>query len=466
MGLKKRYRGGLAVCVIALIAGVVGAYPAHADSYEPGQIYMLGYQSQTSYAQYDTKIRLGDNSIKFTSTGYTIPKTTTGVGEYFLATDSNNNLYSYPMSNGYPAAGGKWTQCASGYKKATSGGAITTDGAYVMNVCSVGTSPDPMTTTTGETIHINDISYVDDNQSNQIAFFASTTDGRLFGKWKGLRGAAGQWEQIPLPADVDGVRSVNFSAYQRTSDDVPAVENTFYSALSLDGTKWIRGMFVPSAKNCTVSAHNCSPQPGTVIQLDTPTAYLRTASQLGTELGNDISIDTNGNASFMTQIGGRSIPVQPLRQFEGYSEGHSLFNAIVLTGTPGDAPSDATPPTITTSGDQTIHVGDQFDPMNGATATDNEDGDLTSKITVNGTVDNQTPGAYTLTYSVTDSAGNTATASRTITVIQTGTTIACAPQTGDPASSVWQATSLLGATMCIGLAGIILVLKRKTVRRI
>jgi hypothetical protein len=82
---------------------------------------------------------------------------------------------------------------------------------------------------------------------------------------------------------------------------------------------------------------------------------------------------------------------------------------------------DKTAPEIATPGDVTIEVGSEFDPLEGVDATDacgelNEDG-----ITVEGTVDTSTPGTYDLAYSATDVAGNTATASRTITVAEDAT---------------------------------------------
>jgi hypothetical protein len=52
----------------------------------------------------------------------------------------------------------------------------------------------------------------------------------------------------------------------------------------------------------------------------------------------------------------------------------------------------------------------------GATASDDVDGDITSKIVTTGVVDTATPGLYTLTYSVTDAAGNTGSASRVVSV--------------------------------------------------
>lgn len=52
----------------------------------------------------------------------------------------------------------------------------------------------------------------------------------------------------------------------------------------------------------------------------------------------------------------------------------------------------------------------------GFTASDNCDGDITGKVSVSGSVDINWPGNYTLTYSVTDSYGNTSSVSRTVHV--------------------------------------------------
>ena len=78
---------------------------------------------------------------------------------------------------------------------------------------------------------------------------------------------------------------------------------------------------------------------------------------------------------------------------------------------------DTTPPEITLNGlgEMTIQSGDSYqDP--GYTATDAGDGDLTDQVTTEGGVDPGTPGDYTITYSATDSAGNTGTAQRLVHV--------------------------------------------------
>lgn len=78
---------------------------------------------------------------------------------------------------------------------------------------------------------------------------------------------------------------------------------------------------------------------------------------------------------------------------------------------------DVTPPTITLKGDAsiTINAGTAYSEP-GYTANDNIDGDITDKVVVSGSVDKYHAGTYTLTYTVSDSHGNTATAQRTVTV--------------------------------------------------
>jgi hypothetical protein len=81
---------------------------------------------------------------------------------------------------------------------------------------------------------------------------------------------------------------------------------------------------------------------------------------------------------------------------------------------------DTTPPVISLTGANPMQVsaGGVFtDP--GATALDAVYGDVTSAITVTGAVDANTVGSYTLTYQVVDGAGNTASETRTVNVVDT-----------------------------------------------
>lgn len=77
---------------------------------------------------------------------------------------------------------------------------------------------------------------------------------------------------------------------------------------------------------------------------------------------------------------------------------------------------DRTAPVLTLTGgkDAYIYVGDSIGKA--VTATDNVDGDITDKITTDTPVDTSKPGVYHVTYSVSDSYGNTSYASQTLTV--------------------------------------------------
>ncbi|MGV2939603.1 carbohydrate binding domain-containing protein [Mesobacillus sp. LC4] len=96
-----------------------------------------------------------------------------------------------------------------------------------------------------------------------------------------------------------------------------------------------------------------------------------------------------------------------------------LDNVSITVDGPGSV-IDQEAPVISGAEDQTVKLGDAFDPLYGVKATDNADGDVTSSIIVNGTVNTSVAGSYTLTYISTDSSGNTAKVERKITVIKSG----------------------------------------------
>lgn len=79
---------------------------------------------------------------------------------------------------------------------------------------------------------------------------------------------------------------------------------------------------------------------------------------------------------------------------------------------------DVTPPTLTLLGESTVSILiDSTYTDAGASAMDNVDGNLTSQIVAASNVDTKTLGIYSVTYSVSDAAGNAAVAvSRTVNV--------------------------------------------------
>ena len=80
-------------------------------------------------------------------------------------------------------------------------------------------------------------------------------------------------------------------------------------------------------------------------------------------------------------------------------------------------------PVITVVGDNPVSIdeGDVYTDA-GATAEDSEDGTLTASIETSNPVNTATPGEYTVTYSVTDSGGKTATVTRVVNVAATTAT--------------------------------------------
>ena len=97
------------------------------------------------------------------------------------------------------------------------------------------------------------------------------------------------------------------------------------------------------------------------------------------------------------------------------SEGASFTKSITVTVNPKMEVLNEAP--VIHATDKTITVGDTFDPMAGVTATDAEDGNLTTKIEVKkNDVDTTKAGKYEVTYKVTDNQGATCTKTIAVTV--------------------------------------------------
>lgn len=81
--------------------------------------------------------------------------------------------------------------------------------------------------------------------------------------------------------------------------------------------------------------------------------------------------------------------------------------------------NDTEKPVIKLFGDEkiTLNVDDEYEEL-GAIATDNIDGDITSKIKISGKVDTSMVGSYTITYTVSDSSKNKSSKKRIVEVIE------------------------------------------------
>ncbi|WP_440257548.1 immunoglobulin-like domain-containing protein [Catenibacterium faecis] len=145
-------------------------------------------------------------------------------------------------------------------------------------------------------------------------------------------------------------------------------------------------------------------------------------------------------------------------------KGASYTKTITVTVNPKMEPLNEAPTIDVT--DKEITVGDKFDPKDGVTAKDKEDGNLTDKIEIlKNTVDPSKPGVYEVTYKVTDSKGASCTKTIKVTVKEktpatsknNDKTTTVTPKTGD-STNVSAVIALLAVS---GIALLALLKKKK-----
>ncbi len=262
------------------------------------------------------------------------------------------------------------------------------------------------------------------------------------------------------------VKSTNFSTTDNppSSQTVtlngssPTTANPFsFSNITL-GTNYTVSVSVPSGWTSgyticygNTSCHSGAPTSGSSVVVNIPTSlplgqrYADIYWRLTPPVNNPPVITLNG--SNPTTITAGTSWTDPGATATDAQDGN-LTSAIVITGTVNtsvvgtytktysvtdsggltasvtrtiNVVAANTAPVITLNGSNptTITAGTSWtDP--GATATDAQDGNLTSAIVITGTVNTSVVGTYTKTYSVTDSGGLTASVTRTINVLNSG----------------------------------------------
>lgn len=104
----------------------------------------------------------------------------------------------------------------------------------------------------------------------------------------------------------------------------------------------------------------------------------------------------------------------------------TVIDEVTLTRTVND---EKGPEFSNLDAETEVAQGQPFEPLDGVTATDEIDGDVTASIEVEGDVDTRTPGSYSLTYRVADAAGNETVAERVVTVTAVEPTFSGVPST-------------------------------------
>ena len=142
-----------------------------------------------------------------------------------------------------------------------------------------------------------------------------------------------------------------------------------------------------------------------------------------TDAGSTATDNVDGNLTSNITVQG-SVNINELGDYPiTYSVSDSSGNSASVSRLVSVV-SDLIAPVITITGNSTLDVPQYviYDDS-GATATDDVDGDLTASIQVSGVLDTNTIGTYTITYSVSDSAGNSSSANRTVNVIDDGNSV-------------------------------------------
>ncbi|WP_283107079.1 immunoglobulin-like domain-containing protein [Shewanella surugensis] len=102
-------------------------------------------------------------------------------------------------------------------------------------------------------------------------------------------------------------------------------------------------------------------------------------------------------------------------------------------------------PVLTGIDDLTISLGSDFDPINGVSATDSQEGNLTDKISMQGEVKTGLEGRYTLTYTVEDQWQAVTSLSRIITVTS--------EETSECTAAIWSSNDVYTANEKVTYAG-------------
>ncbi|MBO3115163.1 DUF5011 domain-containing protein [Winogradskyella sp. DF17] len=138
-----------------------------------------------------------------------------------------------------------------------------------------------------------------------------------------------------------------------------------------------------------------------------------------TELGATATDNVDGDLTSSIVIGGDTVNTNLVGSYVvTYNVSDVAGNAATEVTRTVNVNPDTTAPVITLNGNSTLNlnIGDTYIEQ-GATATDNFDGDISSNIVITGNVNTSIAGTYLVNYNVSDSSGNAANqVTRTVNV--------------------------------------------------
>jgi hypothetical protein len=252
-------------------------------------------------------------------------------------------------------------------------------------------------------------------EGDDFDFTYSVNGGPALAAGTTINGAAAVAWTIPLPNDTVGTVVV------RVVDTDPTVGNGGSDTLT------VYEMHVTSAGPATDQPPVVAiSEPGDGIMIGEGTELVFSATVTDEDTNLVAGLSWSSEPEWLTGSGANIAATLPMGE---YVVTASAMDSASLPG--ADSVSvvvvlDVTAPVVTVLGDNpaSVVVGGSYVDA-GATAADLVDGDLTAAIATGGLpIDTSTAGTYFVTYAVSDVAGNTGQASRTVNVVEAGSLLA------------------------------------------
>ena len=231
------------------------------------------------------------------------------------------------------------------------------------------------------------------------------------------------------------------------------VVGSLYNSLT-SGNFWSAGHFGPESL-----AYSTPVNIGLTLDFDNDTYEYWTGTPNSPTEGNEFYYDYDGiSGNISPSLAGVTIDHIQLNAVLGSGDSFTIDQIKISREESEENEVDTIAPVITLMGDETVTVqlGSTY-VDDGATANDNYDGDLTASIITTSNVDTSKVGTYTITYNVSDAAGNAApTVVRTV-IVESSSTSTTSPITFDEAWTVngtdWTIKEDQGSNVSIETAG-------------